>query len=69
MGANNQAQNSESKQGPVSHREKYLKLLQERLESPLQKRLVGAYQEKDDPVKAMELELGKVLIEILEHED
>jgi hypothetical protein len=64
-----QKASSGSMSGAVSHRERYLNLLQENLSSPLQKRLVGKYQQKTDPVKAMEEELGVILLEILDHED
>jgi 5'-3' exonuclease len=55
--------------GLVSHREKYLNLLQESLTRPLHKRLVGKYQQKTDPVKAMEEEFGIILLEILDNEN
>lgn len=61
--------NAEVDQTKLSHREKYLHLLLEQLTSPLEKRLVGAYLKKSDPVKAMESELGEALMEVLSRED
>jgi hypothetical protein len=52
-----------------SFREKFLNELLSNLENPLHKRIVAAYQGKDDPVASMEAELGAVLLEILNHED
>jgi len=69
MNPDKNMQNAESSLESPSHRVKYLNLLLDQLTSPVQKRLVGTYQKKSDPVKAMEAELGDILTEILDHED
>jgi hypothetical protein len=65
----NKEQEDTSSERRTSHRAKYLGLLTEQLESPLQKRLVSAYENNSDPIKGMESELSSVLLEILSHED
>ncbi len=52
-----------------SHREKYLKQLQENLKDPLHKRIIAAYLKKGDPIASMEAELGAILTDVLTHED
>jgi hypothetical protein len=69
MNASKDATSIGDNQTPLSHRERYLHLLLDQLASPLEKRLVGAYLKKSDPVKAMESELGDALLEILSRED
>jgi len=61
--------NTEQSQELLSHREKYLKQLQEELTDPLHKRIIAAYLKKDDPVASMEAELGGILTDVLTHED
>jgi len=61
--------NTEQPQVPPSHREKYLKQLQEELKDPLHKRIVAAYEKKVDAVASMEAELSAILTEILTHEN
>ncbi len=51
-----------------SLREKYLNELLAELPDPIHKRLIEAYQ-GDAPVQSMESELGKILTEVLHHED
>lgn len=51
-----------------SRHEIYINELSERLENPLHKRVLKAYN-SPDPVRAMEAELGKILLEVLENED
>lgn len=46
----------------------YIQELLSCLSDPVHKRLIQAYQ-IDDPVKSMESELRKVLIEVLQNED
>jgi hypothetical protein len=53
----------------LSHRQKYLKQLQEDLKDTLHKRIIAAYLKKDDPIASMEAELGEILTEVLSHED
>lgn len=47
---------------------KFLAELLEEVTNPLHKRLLEAYRESD-PVDSMENELGKILLEVLSHED
>lgn len=46
----------------------FINELSERLENPIHKRVLKAYH-SPDPVRAMETELGKILLEVLENED
>ncbi len=48
--------------------EEYLDELLVELSDPVHKRLIQAYR-GDDPVQSMESELGKILMEVLYHED
>lgn len=47
---------------------KYLSELDTRLTSPIHKRIIAAY-EKSNPVQAMENELGKILLEVLDEDE
>jgi len=49
-------------------REKYIEEFLAALSDPIHKRLIQAYQ-GSDPVKSMESELGKILLEALHCED
>ncbi len=49
-------------------RAEYLARLSEVIADPTHRRVVAAYA-GDDPVRSMEAELGRILQEILEHED
>lgn len=53
---------------PIPRRQEFLDELLSKTEDPVHKRLLRAYG-SDDPIQAMEAELGRVLREILEHED
>jgi len=48
--------------------QKYLNELLAGLSDPVHKRLIQAYR-GDNPVQSMESELGKILTEVLHHED
>lgn len=51
-----------------SRREEFLKELQKELSDPLHRRLIQVYL-GDDPVRSMESELGRILLEVLHRED
>lgn len=51
-----------------SYRKKIFDELLKGLKNPIHKRLIQAYQ-GEDPLKSMESELGKILLEILNRED
>jgi hypothetical protein len=54
---------------PISSRSnEFLSELLEEITDPIHKRIINAYQ-GDDPVHSMETELGKILLEVLTHED
>ncbi len=57
-----------SKKNKTPHHEVYRNELNERLTNPIHRRVLGAYCESD-PVRAMEKELGEILLEVLEDED
>ena len=59
---------SEETTSQDSPHQKYLIELLAELSDPVHKRLIQAYR-GDDPVKSMEYELGKILTEVLHHED
>jgi len=52
----------------TSRSEEYLKELTELTENPIHKQLISAYT-GDNPKKSIELELGQILLDMLEHED
>jgi hypothetical protein len=53
----------------ISSRSKeFLSELLEEITDPIHKRIIKTYQ-GDDPVHSMEIELGKILLEILTRED
>ena len=51
-----------------SQSEKFLSELLEEISDPIHKRIIMAYQDSD-PIHSMEIELGKILLEVLSHED
>ncbi len=54
---------------PISSRSnEFLSELLEEITDPIHKRIIKAYQ-GDAPVQVMETELGKILLEVLTHED
>lgn len=54
---------------PLStHRSEFLSQLLNEITDPVHWRLINTYQ-TDDPVGSMENELGKILLEVLTHED
>jgi flagellar motor switch protein FliM len=48
---------------------KYLNEIYENLSNPIHRRIIKAYKESSNPVQSMEIELGKILTEILSRED
>ena len=46
----------------------YIEDILESLSNPIHKRIIRAYK-GDNPVESMESELGKIVMEIIEHED
>jgi len=55
-------------EGQISQSEKYILELLEKISDPVHEKIIMAYKESD-PVHSMELELGKILLEVLSHED
>lgn len=51
-----------------ARRVEFLEELKAEISNPLHRRVVKAYQ-GDNPVQAMELELGAILLEVLKRED
>lgn len=49
--------------------EEFINELLEEISDPVHKRLVQTYLVSNDPVRSMESELGKILIEVLNSED
>ncbi len=52
----------------TSRLELYLKELSELAEDPIHKKLIAAYT-SDNPKKSMEIELGRILNQVLKDED
>ncbi len=48
--------------------QRYLDELKEAVQNPVQRRLLEAYR-GENPVDEMELELGKILYEVVEHRE
>ena len=57
-----------SKKDKTPRHEVYRNELNERLPNPIHRRVLKAYRDPD-PVRAMEEELGKILLEVIENED
>lgn len=52
------------------HYNEFLKELQEKFTDPIHKRLIQSYRgERSSALHLMELELSKILLEVLHHED
>ena len=68
MEGHNQALDRDQTVAVSSGQHQYLPELLEEVLNPLHRRLLEAYRESD-PVDSMENELGKILLEVLSHEN